>query len=397
MRVHLLTVPNTRPTSAYPLDGFCTRTHLFATLLTRMQIPVFLYGVGPHTETPCDEYIPCLSEAEQESYVGSTPYQDVKFDGTSMLFVTFNTRAAQAIRNRKQPGDLICTIAGSSQYVVSEWHPELIFLEYSVGYRGVCAPFRIYQSHAWRHTVYGFTGVDGDRPFDDVIPPWFLANTVPVCYEPEEYVAYCGRLVPWKGLQMVCASARAAGVKLVVMGHGDPKLITYGEYAGAVSMEERDRILSKARAVLMPTIYVEPFGNVSAEAQLCGTPVIASNWGAFTESVEPGVSGALCNTLGEFTAAIDAARHLDRRAIRARAVRLYSEATAARAYMQYFNRLQHARGAGVWSTQTGGDDGTRDQRAVARLPRADDYGVRAGHHPLPSEYGVCDGAVVGVS
>lgn len=349
MRIHLLSVPNTRTTAAYPLDGFCTRTQLFARLLKRLGHTVYLYGVAEN-EAPCDEFISCLTADEQASGCGSVPYQSVSFDGASPLFTAFNVRAAQAIRDRKQPGDLIATIAGSAQALVSEWHPELRFLEYSVGYRGVCAPFRVFQSQAWRHTVYGFTGVDGDRPFDAVIPPWFDADAVPVSDEADDYVVYCGRLVSAKGIAMACRASREAGIRLVVIGHGDPSLVTYGDYMGAVPTVARDLVLSKARAVLMPTLYVEPFGNVAAEAQLCGTPVIASPWGAFTESVEPGVSGYRCATLGEYVQAIDRAVDLDRRAIRARAVRLYGEDAAARSYASYFARLEQARHAGPWST-----------------------------------------------
>lgn len=347
MRVHLLTVPNTRTTAAYPLDGFCTRTQLFSKLLMRLGHTVHLYGVAEN-DTPCTEFVSCLTADEQTAWCQDVPYQSVPFDGASQLFLTYNSRAALAIRERKQPGDVIATIAGSAQHLVAEWHPELRFLEYSIGYRGVCAPYRVFQSHAWRHTVYGFTGVDGDRPFDTVIPPWFTAPPLQATGEP--YVAYCGRLVASKGLAMACAAAREAGVPLVVMGHGDPALVTYGEYVGDVPTAERDRLLARARAVLMPTLYVEPFGNVSAEAQLCGTPVIASNWGAFTESVEPGVSGYLCSTLGEYVQAIDRVKDLDRWAIRERAIRLYSEDAAATAYTSYFARLEHVRGAAQWST-----------------------------------------------
>jgi glycosyltransferase involved in cell wall biosynthesis len=349
MRVHLLAVPNTQTTDAYPLDGFCVRTRYFARLLMRLGHEVILYGVGEN-DTPCSAFVQCLTTEEQRGLIGDTPYQAVPFTATSPLFLTFNKRVAIHLRGLKQPQDVIATIAGSAQQLVWEQNPELTFLEYSIGYTGVGAPYRVYQSHVWRHVVHGFSGIDGGRTFDAVIPPWFDANAVPVHTEaPEDYVVFCGRLTTVKGLKTACDAAERAGVRLVVMGHGDPSLITYGEYVGAVSNEERDRIYAKARAVLAPTQYIEPFGNISAEAQLCGTPMITTDFGAFVESVEQGATGFRCVTLGEFVQAIDMARGLDRQYIRDRAVRLYGEDAAALSYQTYFKRLALIHGEGAES------------------------------------------------
>lgn len=352
MTIHLLSIPNTEPTEDYYLDGFCTRTRLFAQLLTAIGHRVILYGVG-QTDIEVDQFVPVLTDEERRAFIGSTPYQGVPFDANTPLFLTFNSRAGQAIRERKGPQDVICTIGGSSQYLVSEMNPDLQLVEYSIGYRGVCAPFRVFQSHAWRHVVAGFTGCDGGREFDAVIPPWFPVQEFPFVASPDDYVAYCGRLVPAKGITTVCDSAREAGVKLVVMGFGDPSLVTYGEYVGDVDPIQRNAWLSKARAVVMPTQYIEPFGNVSAEAQLCGTPMITTDYGAFTESVEHGVTGYRCTSLGEFVQAIDRVSDLDRRAIRARAVRLYGPEAAEIAYRGYFRRLATVGKDGWRSLQPG--------------------------------------------
>jgi FkbM family methyltransferase len=344
-RVHLLACPNVQTTAAYDLDGFCTRTRLFAALLKRLGHYVILYG-SEENDAPCDEFVTCISKTEQQTMLGGAAYQNAVFDGNHPLWLTFNARASGHIRVIKQPHDLIATIAGSAQGLVAEHHPELTFLEYSIGYRGVAAgAVRVFQSHAWRHCVQGFTGIDGVRLFDAVIPPWFPISEFPML-EPEGYVAYCGRIVHQKGLAIVCEAAKLAGVKLVVVGHGEPSLVTYGEYAGAVSTAERNVILARASAVLMPTQYIEPFGNVAAEAQLCGTPVLSTDMGGFVDSVEPGVSGYHCTSLGEFVQAIKLAPSLDRKAIRARAERLYSEPAADAAYRAYFRRLASLRGDG---------------------------------------------------
>ncbi len=346
-RVHLLSVPNTQMTDGYELDGFCTRTRYFSRLLMNLGYEVILYGVGENT-TPCSSFLQVMTTDEQRRLIGTTPYAQVPFDATTPLFYAFNSRAAIQIRHTKRPTDILATIAGVAQILPFEQNPELTFLEYSIGYSGVCAPYRVYQSHAWRHMIHGISRVDGGRPFDSVIPPWF---DVPPTAETEDYVAFCGRIVDVKGVKVACAAAERAGVKLVLMGHGDPSIITYGEYLGDVSTAERDRVYAKARALLAPTQFIEPFGNISAEAQLVGTPVISTDFGAFTESVEQGRTGFRCNTLGEFVQAIDMARGLDRGYIRDRAIRLYGTDAAEQAYATYLRRLALVRGEGADSLE----------------------------------------------
>lgn len=349
LRIHLLSVPNTQPTHDFPLDGFCVRTMLFAELCERLGHEVILYGV--ERSEAAGRFVQVMTAQQQQELIGgaqSPSYQYVKFDPGSPLFQSFNRDCQNIIRGTKQPGDVIATICGHAQMSIADAHPELTFLEYSVGYTGV-APHahRVYQSNAWRHVIHGFTGVLGERACDAVIPPWFHAETFPVVLKPQPYVIYCGRLVASKGIATACDAAKAAGVELVLIGHGEPSLVTYGTYLGAVTTDERNRLLAHATACLMPTQYLEPFGNVAAEAQLCGTPIISTDTGGFLDSVDHGHTGFRCQSLGEFTQAITLAHTLDRAYIRARACALFSVESAERAYRAYFQRL-HALNSVGW-------------------------------------------------
>jgi glycosyltransferase involved in cell wall biosynthesis len=188
------------------------------------------------------------------------------------------------------------------------------------------------------------------REFDAVIPPFYDVTQFQP-RTPEDYVLFVGRTDPVKGAPLACRIAEAAGVKLLLIGYGDPSALTYGTWLGSVSDEERNRLLAGARAVLMPSRYVEPFGQVAAEAQLCGTPVIGPDFGAFVETIDHGVTGFRCSYLGAYVDAIDRVGALDRSAIRARAQRLWSLETATEAYRAYFDRLALLRGEG-WDSLT---------------------------------------------
>src|SRR4051812_20184576 len=88
--------------------------------------------------------------------------------------------------------------------------------------------------------------------------------------------------------------------------------------------------MANARVCFAPTIYIVPFGNVAIEAMSCGTPVVATDWGAFTETVIHGKTGFRCRTFKQFIEAVEAAPTLDPHGIREHALSNYSlEATRA--------------------------------------------------------------------
>lgn len=339
LRIHLLSLPNCQTTEAYDLDGFNCLTIRFAKLLKMLGHYVILYA-SEENDAPCDELVTVVTKAEQAKAFGDKgQYQHAIIEQTNPLWQLVNPRISAEIGKRKQPKDIVCSLGGGSQYPATLDHPELMVVEYSIGYVGNFSPYRVFESSAWQHHCYGFQKINEVRHFDAVIPVFFDIERFPV-RTPEPYVCYVGRFVPRKGIGVVCEAAKLAGVPLKLIGHGDPSLITYGENLGAVHTEERNEVMAKATALLCPTLYIEPFGCISPEAQLCGTPVISTDMGGFVETVEHGYTGFRCNLLGEFVDAIKQAPKLDRAYIRERARSLYSVERAAVLYDAYFKRLQ---------------------------------------------------------
>lgn len=337
MRVHLINLPNVQSTQAYDLDGFNLLNRRFARLLKELGHTVILYS-SDENDFPCDEHVSCIRKADiDKSFIGGE-YQHAFIDQTNPVWQLANPVMAAEIGKRKQPRDLICTLGGGSQKPITDAHPDLMAVEYSIGYVGNYAPYRVFQSKAWQHTCYGQQGIDSGRFFDAVIPAFFETEKFPE-RTTEDYVLYVGRFVPKKGVSIVCDAAKAAGVPLKLIGHGAKELITYGEYLGPLHEADKIEAMARAKALICPTLYVEPFGCISPEAQLCGTPVIATDFGGFTETVEHGVTGYRCNLFGEFVDAIGKVGSLDRTYIRDRAQDLYGLETAKRSYAQYFDRL----------------------------------------------------------
>jgi glycosyltransferase involved in cell wall biosynthesis len=109
---------------------------------------------------------------------------------------------------------------------------------------------------------------------------------------------------------------------------------------------ERAEFLANARALLMPTIYCEPGGNVAIEAMMCGTPVICPDFGVMSETVKPGVSGFHFRILREAVEAVQTIGLLDPGRIRSYALQNFSLRATKPKFEEWFMKLQSLWGDG---------------------------------------------------
>lgn len=174
--------------------------------------------------------------------------------------------------------------------------------------------------------------------------------------EKGDYLVCVSRICEAKGTENAVLLARRAGQRIILAGKIDqgrdreyfeqrvrPHLD--GEkavYLGEVSQEEKVRLLSRARAFLFPIQWEEPFGLVMAEALACGTPVLATRWGAAPEVVEHGVTGFLADNpegLQEYIGRID---EIDPRACRRAAEERFSPRAMVDSYLEIYNKAVEA-------------------------------------------------------
>jgi glycosyltransferase involved in cell wall biosynthesis len=138
------------------------------------------------------------------------------------------------------------------------------------------------------------------------------------------YLLFLGRLSPDKGAHRAIAVAMEMGLPLKIAGKKqDPKELTYFhefvephlvdgiEYLGEVSHGEKVELLQNARATLFPIEWEEPFGLVMIESMACGTPVIATRWGAVPEVIDHGHSGIIVDDYRIIPVALEEADKLD--------------------------------------------------------------------------------------
>jgi len=174
--------------------------------------------------------------------------------------------------------------------------------------------------------------------------------------QPEEYLAFVGRISPEKRPDRAVAIAKALGMKLKVaakIDEGNPQYYEreikplfdepHVEYLGELDEAGKLELMSKARVFLMPIDWPEPFGLVAIEAMACGTPVLAFGCGAMPEVIDDGESGILVE---DMSAAVDATRRLttfSRERVRAAFDRRFNGRRMAEDYVKVYERV--ARGS----------------------------------------------------
>jgi glycosyltransferase involved in cell wall biosynthesis len=351
MRFHVVSLPHTQVTRQFESCAYTAKVRKFCMMLTMLGHEVLLYA-GEQNEAPVTELIPCISEAQRQAAVGRHHFTQASFDWTLPHWRTFNANAIAGIKARAQPRDFVCIIAGIAQKAIADALPDLMTVEFGIGYGGNFARYRVFESYAWMHTCYGAQA--NNRDPHSIDPPWFdcvIPNAVDpndLPFQPikQDYYLFMGRLIERKGFHIAVDVCRELGMRLVIAGQGTPPPGV--EYRGVVGPSERATLMGGAIALFAPTTYVEPFGGVVVEAMMCGTPVLTTDWGAFVETNLHGVTGFRCRNRREFIAAaqICAKGRLDHQEIRGRAVSKYSLGAVAVQYQDYFDRLMTLWGDG---------------------------------------------------
>ena len=353
-------------------------------MMTRRGHVVFHYG-HDRSIVECTENVGVTNDAILEKTYGQHDWraEGFKHDTSDAAHICFNIKAAEEVALRKQAGDYLLLFWGHGHAHVAKCHPDLIVVEPGIGsFNNVLAPYSVFESYAVMHHVYARFNLM-PRQYDAVVPNYFdpddfidastetskekglskfLPDAKPFLNVNYEYALFIGRVISSKGIQIAIAACRLAGIKLLIAGQGhiskavDTNFVyelsditdSYGvTHIGYIEPHERAVLIAKAKCIMCPTLYAEPFGGVNVESQMSGVPVITSDYGGFAETVLHGLSGYRCRTMEQYVWALKNVQYLDRAKIRAWALDNYSFAKVGSMYEEYFTMLRFHKFGGT--------------------------------------------------
>jgi glycosyltransferase involved in cell wall biosynthesis len=143
-------------------------------------------------------------------------------------------------------------------------------------------------------------------------------------------------------------------MKLIIAGKVDPNPLDQAYFANVLNplidgkrvqfLGEADarlkrQLYAKARALIMPLLWEEPFGLVMVEAMACGTPVVAFRRGAAPEVIIDGKTGFLVDDVDEMVQATMKIDQIDPKRCRRHVEVNFGPKQMADGYLQAYRRI----------------------------------------------------------
>jgi len=188
-----------------------------------------------------------------------------------------------------------------------------------------------------------------------------LLENYPYLEEKDDFYFYIGRFNEEKAPHLACEVAKELGAKLILAGkvHEEeerryfnrriiPFLSSDIQFVGELGQWSRQKLslFSRAKGYLYPIQWDEPFGITMAEAQACGTPVVAFRRGSASEVVDHETTGFVVETMEQFLEAAQRVQEIDPRKCRERVERLFTAEKMVEGYERVYRNVLETRGEG---------------------------------------------------
>lgn len=392
--VHILGLQHVPVAERFSTCAYTAKIRNLCKMLRSIGHKVILYGVEGSDVTLADEFVPVVKAATWEKDYGKHDFHKWQYEFSSShdSYKEFNSRVPYELWQRNAPGEtafLLCPWGRGHKDVADLAPPNLVKVEPGIGYgvKNIFCQWLVFESLAWQHFCYGKWAARKDEAVrakdaeerrmaslehnfarvmqppadpDDawqgghqhaIIPQAVDPAAFPFKKKKGDYCLFMARVNANKGYAMAAEVCEQLGERLLVVGQQAKGSVKEAlgylfekkgvEYRQAVEPAERAELLANAKLLFCLTDYMEPWGGVAIEAQMCGTPVVASAWGAFTENVLNGITGWLCCSRGDVKEAVRRIGELRPAACRQWALNFSLDRVAAQ-YDEFFQRVAAA-------------------------------------------------------
>ena len=321
---------------------------------------VFHYGVET-SNPPCTENIEYIPYSVWDAAHGAKSIEK-DYEQTGLSYSSYQF-AEQHLFNElekrvKGKTDVILNGIGWWTHKLEDINKLAPHIEFGIGHPGAGAPYQVFESYAYQNHQYAEDKHFSRKWVGNVIPgyideQYFYYDSTIKQDVKKPYLLFLGRVISNKGVELAAQLAKYCGMTLKVAGHGDYSILSgyedIVEYLGVVGLHEKIDLIRKAHAMMALTYYVEPFGNSHAESLMLGTPVISTDWGVYTETIQNGKNGFRGRFWSDFLKGIEGVKNLNREEISKLAYNKFSLESVYPKFNKYFSDVLNIHNNGWYS------------------------------------------------
>ena len=348
MRFHIPSIPHTITSKDHSACAFTQNIVNFCAMMSRRGHEIIHYG-HRNSKLECTELVTVIEPETYDVLYGNVydirknQYTILGDDSEMYSLIASNT--INEISKRKKPGDFLLLFGGFWHKRIADAHGDLTVVEPAIGYPASFCNYKVYPSYAFMHRFVEDSNLQMNY-YHVVIPHYFDVDDFDATQPKEDYFLFVGRLNFDKGITLAIDLTARIGARLKVCGQGSLSSLGYDkipdhvDFIGYVGVEERKKLMAKAKCLIMPTLYMEPFGCVAIEGMLSGTPILTNDWGGPGENNVHGVTGFKCRTFEQFEWAARNIHLIDPKNCREWAEANFSFDKIGHMYEEYFQSLQ---------------------------------------------------------
>jgi glycosyltransferase involved in cell wall biosynthesis len=305
MIFHCLSVPYSPTRKDVSLCAFVQKVYKFCDEMTKRGHTVYHYG-HENSIVNCTEHINVTNNDILINSYGNL--NDWKTKGFNQNVNTeavkiFNDNCVTELNKRIKSSNefILCWFGFAHEPCVKHFYNKAIVVEPSIGYDSMFAPIKMFETHSQMHKMHGHAKTYVELGCEYVVYPGFDPDDFIYKKEKSNTALFLGRITEDKGAQLAYDVCNHVGQDIIFAG---PNILNLKEtehckFVGFVDPIQRMNLLSDAKFLFAPSLFMEPCNWTIIEAQFSGTPTITTNFGGFTETVLQGETGLRCSGIND--------------------------------------------------------------------------------------------------
>ena len=305
MVFHCLSVPYSPTRKDVSLCAFVQKVYKFCDEMTKRGHTVYHYG-HENSIVNCTEHINVTNnDILINSYGNLNDWKTKGFNQNVNIKAVnvFNDNCVTELNKRIKSNDefILCWFGFAHEPCVKHFYDKAIVVEPSIGYDSLFAPIKMFETNSQMHKMHGYSKTYVELGCEYVVYPGFDPDDFIYKKEKSNTALFLGRIIEDKGAKLAYDICNDVGQDIIFAGPNilNLKETKYCKFAGFVDPIRRMNLLSDAKFLFAPSLFMEPCNWTVIEAQFSGTPTITTNFGGFTETVLQGETGLRCSTTND--------------------------------------------------------------------------------------------------